>query len=123
MQKDFTKVDTKRFFSDPKPDESKCKVSVNLNRTKKFGTCIKVKLFYDLLCDDCAKTHAAIKSALEQNVGPDTKFKDIVQVDIIPYALPYFQHSFTLASVLPAMSQMGYSDQDELHFIEAIFDH
>jgi hypothetical protein len=96
---------------------------VNLNRTKKFGACIKVKLFYDLLCSDCAETHHAIKTALDKDAGPGTKFKDIVQVDIIPYALPYFQHSFTLASVLPAMNQMGYSDQDELHFIEAIFEH
>lgn len=64
---------------------------MNLNRLKNFGAGIKIKLFYDLLCSDCAETHEALKAVLEANVnGTSKKFKDIVQVDIIPYALPYF---------------------------------
>lgn len=51
------------LFNIPKPIEKKCKVSVNLNkpRTKQAS----IKLFYDLLCSDCAECHKALKKVLE----------------------------------------------------------
>jgi hypothetical protein len=91
-----------KFFGEPQVVESNCKISVNQSN----GKGLKIKLFYDLLCSDCKDSHEALQEVLDTTVpNQNTKFGDLLQIDIVPYALPYFQHSFSLASALASLRE------------------
>ena len=59
------------------------------------GAQIDIRMFYDLFCPDSRDTHYALKDLMTQQSPVAGKtYKDIMDMRVSPYVLPYHLHSF-----------------------------
>ena len=72
-------------------------------------------MFYDLICSDSAATNNILNPLLESTHENGSKYKELLNFRIAPLPLPYHNHSFQVAQVLPFLDMLCHSGQGCIH--------
>ena len=74
---------------------------------------IELRLLYDLFCPDSMASHYTWKTLFEKDVqvdGHTMKWKDVVNMSVTPFVLPYHMHSFQATQVYIYLEDLCASD-------------
>jgi len=81
------------------------------------GAPIQIRVFYDLLCPDSKDAHYIWKSLLPQESHiKGKKYSDLVDMNVVPFVLPYHSHSYQITQVVPYLSDLCASDSTKCYF-------
>lgn len=71
-----------------------------------------MRVFYDLLCPDSKAAYYQWKELIKQDSHIDgMKYKDLVDMKITPFVLPYHEHSWTITKVIPLLQDICAEDE------------